>query len=258
MDKSSEQSFCRAALFLGEDNMQKLHRSTVTVVGMGAVGSFCIEALVRSGVGHFRLFDFDEIRRSNLNRQLFATEPNLGRLKVEAARERILSINPECKVDIFPIFVSEETMPTVIGEGGELYIDAIDSVNPKTQLLFALKTAGKIVISSMGAARKSDPSLIKVSDISKTKECLLARHVRQRLRRRGIEKGIPCVYSMEKPVDPKGAPLSFEVEKGDDFERGRERSPLPSLCHMTGIMGLTLANLALQKLLGENTESSEH
>ena len=255
MDKNYEQSFCRATLFFGEDNIQKLHNSTVTVVGMGAVGSFCIEALVRSGVGHFRLFDFDEIRRSNINRQLFATEPNLGRLKVEAARERILSINPSCKVDIFPIFVSEETMGTVIGEGSDLYIDAIDSVNPKTQLLFSLKTAGKLVISSMGAARKSDPLQIRVSDISKTKECLLARHIRQRLRRRGIEKGIPCVYSMEKPVDPKGRPVSFEIEKGDDFERGREREPLPSLCHMTGIMGLTLANLALEKLLEEKVTS---
>lgn len=249
MDKNYQQSFSRASLFLGEANMLKLQQSTVTIVGMGAVGGFCIEALTRSGVGHFRLFDFDEIRRSNLNRQLFAVENTLGRLKVEAARERILSINPQCKVDIFPIFVSEETMATVIGDGSDLYIDAIDSVNPKTQLLFSLVKAGKKIISSMGAARKSDPTQIRIADISKTKECLLARHIRQRLRRRGIEKGIPCVFSMEKPMDPKGEDLSFIIEKGDDFERGREREPLPSLCHMTGFMGLTLGKLALDILL---------
>lgn len=256
MDKNAQQSFSRASLFLGEVNMQKLQGATVTIVGMGAVGSFCIESLVRSGVGHFRLFDFDEIRRSNLNRQLFATENTLGRLKVEAAKERILSINPQCKVDIFPVFVSEETLPVVIGEGSDLYIDAIDSVNPKTQLLFGLFKAQKKVISCMGAARKSDPTLIRISDISKTKECLLARHVRQRLRRRGVEKGIPCVYSMEKPVDPKGEDLSFTIEKGDDFERGREREPLPSLCHMTGFMGLTLGKLALDTLLGSGTSEN--
>lgn len=254
MDEKNQQIFSRTSLCLGEENMFKLQKTIVTVVGMGAVGSFCIEALARSGVGHFRLFDFDEIRHSNFNRQLFAVENNLGRLKVEAARERILSINPKCIVDIFPIFVSDETLSLVIGEGSDLYIDAIDSVNPKTQLLFGLVKANKKVISSMGAARKTDPSLIRVTDISKTKECLLARHIRQRLRRRGIEKGIMCVFSMEKPMASKGEELSFAIEKGDDYERGRTREPLPSLCHMTGFMGLTLAKLALEILLKANED----
>lgn len=219
----------------------------VTVVGLGAVGGYVVEGLVRAGVNHLRIVDFDIVQPSNLNRQLLALETNIGRSKVALAKERITAINSECTVEALPLFAGEESIGEILSPAPSLLIDAIDSLNPKTQLLYHAWQQNIPTISSMGAALRTDPALIKSGDLFSSTNCPLAKHLRKRLRRRGVGPGISCVYSTE--------PVDFDYEKEDEQEqaaphsdRGRQRNVLGSLPTITGIFGLTIANLAIMQL----------
>ena len=250
---SYQDRFQRTQLILGEEAQRHLQQSRVAVVGLGAVGGYALEALARLGIGEFLLIDFDVVQASNFNRQLLAIEPNLGRLKAECARERVLAINPEAKVTIRSEFFHAEAFEQLLGDfaGVEahrkhLVVDCIDSLNPKVTLLELLFRNKIPVLSSMGAACRSDPQAVRIGDISEVSLCPLGSRVRARLRRRQIPQGIRCVYSVEPPLPPlkSEAPLSLSP-----VSRGRPRQAIGSLSFMTGIFGLTLASEAWRYLL---------
>lgn len=246
--------FERTERLLGREAMARLRDAHVAVVGLGAVGSYAVEGLVRAGVGSLRIVDFDVIRPSNINRQLYAADSTLGRPKTEVACERVADIHPDCRVEALTCFSDETTRPHILRPPLDVVIDAIDSVGPKIALLADCVRAGLPVVSSMGAASRLDPGAVRVGDISETQSCPLARHVRLRLRRMGIAKGVRCVYSMEPPraeasgVNPDGDSRDGEEEA---CRRGRDRRPLGSFSCLTGIFGLTAAAEALSILLGD-------
>jgi TatD family hydrolase len=240
--------FSRTRKLLGDEAMARLARATVAVAGLGAVGSYAVEGLARAGIGRLRLVDFDVVRESNINRQLYALESTLGQPKVELARQRVLDINPRCEVDVLPLFLDAATAGEALKPPVNLLIDAIDSVGPKVALLAAAARAGVPVISSMGAASRTDPQAIRVGDIAETDKCPLARFVRKKLRKLGVERGIRCVYSVEPPPPRRGAPE--EPAEEEVLKRGRRREPLGSLSCLTGIFGLTAANEAILFLAG--------
>ena len=248
----SEQ-FLRISRLLGNEAVEQLHTKKVVIVGLGAVGGMATEALVRSGVGHVRIVDFDTVGITNLNRQILATHETLGMLKTDVAQRRIKAINPYCTVEALPLFVQEETLDAILKGPIDLVIDAIDSLNPKCNLLQRSYENQINVISSMGAALRRNPSLIRQADLMDTYGCPLARQVRTNLRKRGIGRGIDVVFSPElvrftykNPEEEEHADFNEQI-----IERGRRRNVLGSLPTLTAIFGQHLAHLALQKLLGQ-------
>jgi tRNA A37 threonylcarbamoyladenosine dehydratase len=241
--------FMRTERLLGEERFQLLQEKTVTVVGLGAVGGFALEGLVRAGIQHLRIIDFDTIQPSNLNRQLLALESTIGRPKAEVAKERVLAINSGCHIEALQIFAGEDTLEQIFDPKPDLLIDAIDSLNPKTQLLHGAYERKIPTISSMGAALRTDPTCIRSGDLFTTSNCPLAKHLRKRLRRRGVGEGIFSVYSIEK-IDFDYQQPEDEKNVGDTpySDRGRQRNVLGSLPTITGIFGLTIANHAIMKL----------
>lgn len=241
--------FIRTQRLLGEERFQLLQEKRVTVVGLGAVGGYVVEGLVRAGVCHLRLIDHDTIQPSNLNRQIIALETTLGRPKAEVARERALAINSACHIDARQLFACDETLGQILDPAPDLLIDAIDSLNPKTQLLQQAYLRQIPVISSMGAALRTDPACIRTGDLFATAGCPLAKHLRKRLRRRGISQGISCVYSTERiDFDYRSPEEEAQVDDAPSSDRGRPRNILGSLPTITGIFGLTIANLAIMRL----------
>ncbi len=240
--------FARTEALLGKDGFEKLSSALVVIAGMGAVGSYAAESLVRAGVQNIRVIDFDVISESNINRQLFALHSNIGVKKVDAAKARLLDINPECNIDNCELFVREGTLDRVFEGSPDITIDAIDSLNPKVQLLHGAVERGLEILSSMGAALRTDPNMIEIADISKSRNCPLARRVRKRLRRQGVSTGIDCVYSYEELPDNYREFLMTE-DITPCTGQGRKRNALGSLSTITGIFGLTLANLAIKKLV---------
>ncbi|MFV0436350.1 MAG: ThiF family adenylyltransferase [Desulfopila sp.] len=244
-----DERFSRTMRLLGEERFARLKASRVTIVGLGAVGGYALEGLARAGIGALRLVDHDIIQPTNLNRQILALESTLGQTKVEAAQQRLLQINPLCQVEPLPLFAGEETVDTILQPPVDLLIDAIDSLNPKVQLLARAYQLRIPTLSSMGAALRTDPARIRMADIFDTANCPLARLVRKRLRRRGIGRGILCVYSDEKVDFDYRQPTPEEPETATPYsDRGRQRNVLGSLPTVTGIYGLTLANAAIVQL----------
>ncbi len=241
--------FIRTRRLLGNERFERLQSKMVTVVGLGAVGGYVVEGLVRAGISHLRLVDFDTIQPSNLNRQILALETTLGRSKAEVAGERVLAINSDCRVEALQLFAGEDTLNRILDPEPDLLIDAIDSLNPKTQLLHEAYLRGIPIISSMGAALRTDPTLIRSGDLFSTTSCPLAKHLRKRLRKRGVGEGISCVYSTEKiDFDYQLPEEESHVGETPHADRGRQRNVLGSLPTITGIFGLTIANQAILRL----------
>lgn len=199
MDKRLE----RTELLLGSKNIEKLKRARVAVFGVGGVGGYVVEALARCGIGTLDLIDNDEVAESNLNRQIIATVSTIGRPKVEAARDRILDINPDCQVNIHQVFFLPETADDFDFSEYDYVVDAIDTVTGKLMLVERAKAAGTPIICSMGAGNKLDPTAFQVADIYRTKVCPLAKVMRRELKKRGIDS-LKVVYSEEKPLVPGG------------------------------------------------------
>ena len=218
----------RITLLLGQEAVNKLRNATVMVVGCGAVGSFAIEALARSGVGHIIIIDFDDVEESNINRQLFALDSTVGKAKVDVAKDRILDVNPNIKVDAKKLFFDSETD---LGIKPDFVIDAIDSVQSKIALYKWCFGNEVPFISSMGAARKTDISKIKIGKISKTSVCPLASKIRHIVREEKL-KDFPVVYSVENASPQKNG--------------GRE---FGSIITVTGSFGLMLADFCIKKLI---------
>ncbi len=247
-----DKRFSRTALLLGEDNVKRLAEARVAVFGLGGVGAYTAEALVRSGIGFIRVVDFDTVKLSNCNRQILALESTVGTLKADAAQKRLLDINPSCEVDKRVEFVDEASAPHLL-ECVDFVVDAIDSVSSKVSLLANAFMMGIPTVTSMGAAKRTDPFLVRVGDISESFNCPLAKIVRKRLHRRDIYKGIRCVYSIE-PVenDPED---EKKIDMEETFSRGRERAPLGSVSYMTGIFGLITAREVINLVLSRNVPS---
>lgn len=218
----------RITLLLGKDAVSKLKKSTVMVVGCGAVGSFAVEALARSGVGHLIVIDSDVVEESNINRQLFALDSSVGKTKVSVAAKRIADINPDIKVDSLNIFFDENT---VLNLKPDFVIDAIDSVQSKIALYKWCENNHIPFVSSMGAARKTDLTKIKIGKISKTTVCPLASKIRHIVRDLDI-KDFPVVYSTETATPQKNG--------GKEFG---------SVITVTGMFGLMLADFVIKKII---------
>lgn len=245
--------FVRIRQLVGDRGVQKLAGSQLVVVGLGAVGSYATEALARAGVGHLKLVDFDVVRHSNINRQLFALESTIGLPKAEIARRRVLDINPACHVEAIQLFVDAQSVESVLAGPVDLVIDAIDSVGPKIELLCQAAAKGMTAISCMGAALRIDPSKVRVGSLSSVHDCPLAKRVRKELRKRGVSLDLCCIYSTEPVGMLRKIAISFDrPDEEESLQRGRKRSVLGSLPTLTGIFGLTAANTALKILLGED------
>ena len=193
--------FSRSQLVFGQEAMERLAKSRVAVFGIGGVGGYTVEALVRSGVGALDLIDDDRVCLTNLNRQLFAIRPTIGKYKVEVAKERILSINPNCQVTTHQTFFMPDTKDQFDFTQYDYVVDAIDTVTGKKEIILCARAAGVPVISSMGAGNKVEASAFRVADIYETKVCPLARVMRKICRQNGIDH-LKVVYSEEKPIRP--------------------------------------------------------
>ena len=230
----------RTGLLLGEENMATLQKSTVMIIGIGAVGGYVLEAIARAGIGHIILVDFDTFDETNINRQILALTSTIGRKKVDVARERIQEINPDCHVECFDLFVDSHTLPDLLSHQADIVIDAIDSLNAKCCLIEELVNRQIPFISSMGAALKTNPSHIKLSTLDKTKNCGLSRLLRQRLRRRSVDiTQVKCVYSDEP------------AQNDALIRQDGTRNILGSLPTITAIFGLTLANEVIKTLISK-------
>jgi len=193
--------FSRTELLLGKENMNRLKNARVAVFGIGGVGGYTVEALVRSGVGTLDLIDDDKVCLTNINRQIYATRKTVGKYKVDVAKDRCLEINPDVVVNTYKTFYMPDTADEFDFTQYDYVVDAIDTVTGKIQLVMAAKEAGTPIISSMGAGNKMDPTAFEVSDIYKTSICPLAKVMRHELKKRGI-KELKVVYSKEKAMTP--------------------------------------------------------
>ena len=235
------EEFTRTALLLGDAAMERLAKARVAVFGIGGVGGYAVEALARSGVGTLDLIDDDTVSITNLNRQIIATHDTLGRPKVEAARERILSINPAAVVHTHRTFFLPETAAEFDFSAYDYVVDAIDTVTGKLALVERAKAADTPIICSMGTGNKLDASAFRVADISKTAMCPLARVMRKELSKRGI-RHLKVVYSQEEALTPTG----WEEEAA---ALGKRQIP-GSVAFVPGAAGLLLAGEVVRDLTG--------
>lgn len=197
-----ENQYIRSIALLGEDAIKKLKNCRVAVFGVGGVGSYVVEALARSGVGFIDVIDNDVFNATNINRQLYATHKTMGKFKVDVAKERILDINPDCKVNIHKMFYLPENSSTLDLSVYDYVVDAIDTVSAKIELVVRANQSATPIISSMGTGNKLHPEMFEVTDIYKTSVCPLAKAMRTRLKKVGINK-LKVVYSKEEPIKTK-------------------------------------------------------
>ena len=234
------ESLSRTRLLLGDKALEKLSRSRVALFGLGGVGGYALEALVRSGVGHLDLVDHDVFSESNLNRQLLATRETIGRSKAEVARERALSVNPDCDIRLYPLFFLPDTKDQFDFTGVDYVIDAIDTVTGKLCLIQAAQAAGVPVISCLGTGNKTDPTKLTVADIYETSVCPLARIMRKECKKRGIAS-LKVVYSTEEPIIPPREPRQENAPRTRDIPG--------STAFVPAAAGLLLAREAVMALI---------
>lgn len=233
------EEFSRTALLLGNDAMERLQKARVAVFGVGGVGGYTVEALARSGIGALDLIDSDIVSLSNINRQILAAHSTVGMLKVEAAKQRILDINPDAVVRTHPIFYTPETADQFDFTEYDYIIDAIDTVTGKLALVERAMQAGTPIICCMGAGNKLDAAAFEVTDLSKTTMCPLARVMRKELGKRGI-KHLKVVYSKEEALTPVGAEEEAKAI-------GKRQIP-GSVAFVPGAAGLILAGEVIKDI----------
>ena len=241
------EAFSRTALQLGEAAVDRLAHARVAVFGIGGVGGYAVEALARSGVGTLDLIDDDTVAPSNLNRQIIATHHTLGQYKVDAARERILSINPEATVNIHRTFFLPQTADAFDLSVYDYVIDAIDTVAGKIALVTAAQVVGTPIVSCMGAGNKLDATAFRVADISKTTVCPLARVMRKELGKRGI-RHLKVVYSTELPLEGQ-VPEEEGAAASETRPAQKRAKPTPgSNAFVPAVAGLILAGEVIRDL----------
>lgn len=233
--------YSRTELLIGGEGIRRLRESTVLVFGVGGVGSHCIEALARSGVGRLVLVDNDKVSLTNINRQSIALHSTVGRYKTEVMKEKIRDIDPSIRVDTYETFVLPDNVEETFREDPDYVIDAIDTVTAKLAVIETSLKRGIPVISSMGTGNKLHPEQFEIADISKTSVCPLCRVMRRELRARGIEH-LKVVYSREKPIDTSGRTM------GEDT--GMRRSVPGSISFVPPAAGLLIAGEVIRSLSG--------
>ena len=238
--------FSRTELMFGREAMEKLAASRVAVFGIGGVGGYTVEALVRSGVGAVDLIDDDKVCLTNINRQIYATRKTVGRYKVDVAAERIAEINPDAVVRTYKTFYTPETADQFDFSQYDYIVDAIDTVTGKIALVMNANAAGTPIISSMGAGNKLDPTAFKVTDIYKTSVCPLARVMRYELKRRGIKR-LKVVYSKEEPIPPAG---DVATECYAEIQHTQRRQVPGSNAFVPSVVGLIIAGEVIKDLAG--------
>ena len=232
-----ETQFSRTELLVGIEGIEKLRAAHIAVFGIGGVGGYVVEALVRSGIGAIDLIDNDKVVLSNLNRQIIATHSSIGKYKVDAAEERIHDINPNCKVYKYKTFFTPETSSEFDFTNYDYVVDAIDTVIGKLEIIQRAKNAGVPVISSMGAGNKLHPEMFEIADISKTSVCPLAKVIRQVLKKRKISK-VKVVFSKETPIKPE-----------ESEEKSTSKRQIPgSISFVPSAVGLIIAGEVIRDI----------
>lgn len=236
--------FSRTRMLLGTDNMKKLSGVRVAVVGLGGVGSYVLEALVRTGVGAFELVDNDRVALTNLNRQIVALHSTLGQLKTEAAANRARDINPAAEISCRNLFVTAQNVNELPLDRCDYIVDAIDTVSAKIALILRAREIGVPIISSMGTGNKLDPSALRIADLAETANDPLARVMRKELRRRGIEH-VKVLYSSEQP----------HTEEEGEETKGDPPRPVPgSVAFVPSVAGLMIAGEVIRDLCNNPDE----
>lgn len=229
----------RSLLVFEQQGIFNLQEAHVLVAGVGGVGGFVAEALARAGIGQLTLVDHDSVSPSNLNRQIIALHSTQNLYKADVMQARIGDINPACQVHVLKKFIRPDDMPDLLSTPYTYVVDAIDSLNCKVALVVTAKKIGVPVVSSMGAGRRIDPSKIELADLSKTHGCALARNMRQRLKKQGIEKGVMTVFSTEVPQSP--GPM-------EEIDGARGRVVNGTASYMPGLFGLMLAGHVITQI----------
>lgn len=238
-------TFIRSELLLGEGSINTLKSKTILVFGCGGVGSYVIEGLVRTGISNFIIVDNDTVSKSNINRQIIATANTVGKSKVEVTKERILSINPSSNVKTFETFILEDSLETICFENVDYVVDCIDTISGKIAIIKKAKELNIPIISSMGTGNKLDPLQFKITDISKTSVCPLAKVMRYELKKRNI-KNVKVLFSTEIPIDLS----NNELEKKLLQDEASVKHQIPgSVSFVPSIAGLLIARKIILDLL---------
>ena len=244
------QTFARFSMMVGEEGIEKLGKSRVIIFGVGGVGSYTVEALVRAGVGQITMVDFDEISESNINRQLHSLRSTIGKSKIDVMKDRILDINPDCKVELVKRLVYDDVDEVLGNNKYDFVVDAIDVIGSKINLIEYCAKNNINIISSMGFGNKMHPERIEIAKIKNTSVCPMARTIRSILKKKGITN-VPVAFSKEIPVQPNKSEL-FKEEMPTEF---RENNKIPrkttpgSNSFVPGTAGLVLASYVVRKLL---------
>ena len=237
-----QKQFLRTQMLLGKEAMEKLENSRVAVFGIGGVGGYVCEALIRSGVGKFELIDSDKVDITNINRQIIATTKTIGMYKTDVMKERMLDINPNAEITVRNCFFLPDNANEFPFENYDYIVDAVDTVSAKIGLVIEAQKRNIPIISCMGAGNKLDGSQFKVSDIFKTKMCPLAKVMRTELKKRGVKK-LKVVYSEEKPLKPIAGVLQ------DNENKGTARRAIPgSVAFVPSVAGLIVAGEVVKDL----------
>ena len=237
--------FIRSALLLGEENIEKLYNKTVMIFGLGGVGSYVLEGLVRTGIKNFILIDNDEVSSTNINRQIIATSSTIGMKKTEVCKNRILDINPDAIVTTYNTFVLPDTINEIDFTNVDFVIDCIDTISGKLSIIEKAKSINIPVICSMGTGNKLDPTLFKIVDISKTNTCPLAKVMRYELKKRNI-KDVPVLFSTEIPIDLSSSSLEQKLLN----EENSIKHQIPgSISFVPSIAGLLISRYVILELI---------
>jgi tRNA threonylcarbamoyladenosine dehydratase len=233
--------FERTQILVGDEGVKNLQNSHILLAGLGGVGSFAAEALIRAGIGRLTLIDSDAVAPSNINRQLPATFETIGQQKVALVGQRLASINPDCQLTLHDTFLTPENIPDILDQAQpDWVIDAIDTLNCKINLIIESQIRSLHVASSMGAGSKLNPTMLQTGDVLDSSICPLARTVRNRLRRRNCQRGVLAVWSLEQPK-PHLPP--------EKTIQGRPRAVNGTISYMPALFGLTIAGEVLRRII---------
>ncbi|MDD4156946.1 MAG: tRNA threonylcarbamoyladenosine dehydratase [Candidatus Cloacimonetes bacterium] len=245
----------RTELLLGKEKLAKISNSMITVVGLGGVGSYAVESLVRSGIKHIRIIDFDIVNETNLNRQIIALNSTIGLKKTEVMKARVLDINPKIEISVISEFLRKDISQDSdsksierldILKDSDYIIDAIDSIGPKMGMIKDLCSLNIPFISVLGAGNRLDPEKIKITSIWQTSGCPLAKRLKKLLRRNGVNRDFPVVFSEEKPI--KDFFETKDQESNNDHDNIIPKSVVGSISYMPAIMGMMATSWVIRHI----------
>ncbi len=251
--------FSRTELLIGKEGIKKLKDTKVAIFGIGGVGSFVVEGLVRAGVGKFVLIDDDKICLTNLNRQIIATRKTIGKYKVDVAKERILEINPNAEVETYQEFFMPDSKTEIIKSDINYVVDCIDTVTAKIELVMQCKKLNIPIISAMGTGNKLDPSKLQITDIYKTNICPLAKVMRKELRKRNIDS-LKVIYSTEEPIKPDqtmqcNCKVNCICPPGTKRKCAQRNQVPGSISFVPSVAGLMIAGEIVREVIGKSEDN---